>query len=305
MLYKIVDIMIVIISFRRKESMNNIKKKSEIKNYLMIMIGITILAVGINVYYAPQNLVTGGIAGLSIIANHVAGVPLWLTNIIVNIPLFLVAWKIKGMEFVKKSLFGAIYVSIALWYTGFIPPVQSDLLISSVFGGLCVGVGIGMVLRCSASTGGTDTLATIIKHFMKKVPINQLMMAIDAVIIVIGLFVFGVEKAMYALISIFIVSKVINMMVEGVNYSKSVHIISTKSCEISRALMESLNRGITSLNGTGVYTGESKEILFIICSTEELVELQKIVREIDDKAFIIISDVREVMGRGFTHPKYD
>lgn len=285
--------------------MNNIKKKSEIKNYLMIMIGITILAVGINVYYAPQNLVTGGIAGLSIIANHVAGVPLWLTNIIVNIPLFLVAWKIKGIEFVKKSLFGAIYVSIALWYTGFIPPVQSDLLISSVFGGLCIGVGIGMVLRCSASTGGTDTLASIIKHFMKKVPINQLMMAIDAVIIVVGLFVFGVEKAMYALISIFIVSKVINMMVEGVNYSKSVHIISTKSCEISRALMESLNRGITSLNGTGVYTGESKEILFIICSTEELVELQKIVREIDDKAFIIISDVREVMGRGFTHPKYD
>lgn len=279
--------------------------KSELKNYLMIMVGITILAIGINVYYSPQHLVTGGISGLAIILDYVFSIPLWLTNVIVNIPLFIVGIKIKGMDFAKKSIFGAAFVSVALWYTSFIPPVQSDLLISSVFGGLFVGAGVGLVLRSSASTGGTDLLAIIIKHYLKKIPINQIMMCIDGMIIVVGLFVFGVEKAMYALISIFIVSKVVNTLVEGVNYSKEVHIISEKSDEIAQELMKHLNRGITSINGKGVYTGKSKDILYIVCSTEELIELQRIVKEVDTEAFIIINDVREVVGRGFTQPQYD
>jgi len=130
-------------------------------------------------------------------------------------------------------------------------------------------------------------------------------MCIDGMIIVVGLFVFGVEKAMYALISIFIVSKVVNTLVEGVNYSKEVHIISEKSSEIAQELMKHLNRGITSINGKGVYTGKSKDILYIVCSTEELIELQRIVKEVDTEAFIIINDVREVVGRGFTQPQYD
>lgn len=285
--------------------MKDFLNKSELKNYLMIMVGITILAIGINVYYSPQHLVTGGVSGLAIILDYVFKIPLWLTNIIVNIPLFVIGIKIKGMDFAKKSIFGAAYVSVALWYTSFIPPVQADLLIASVFGGLCVGSGVGLVLRSSASTGGTDLLAIIIKHYLKKVPINQIMMCIDGMIIVAGLFVFGVEKAMYALISIFIVSKVVNTLVEGINYSKEVHIISEKSDEIARELMKHLNRGITSINGKGMYTGKSKDILYIVCSTGELIDLQKIAREVDKEAFIIINDVREVVGRGFTEPQYD
>lgn len=285
--------------------MKGIIKKDDLKNYLMIMIGVTMVAIAINVYYAPKQLVTGGVSGLSIVLEYLFSIPLWLTNILANIPLFIIGIKLKGIEFAKKALFGTIYVSIALWYTSFIPPVQSDLLIASVFGGVFAGAGVGIVLRASASTGGTDLLAIIIKHFLKKIPINQILLCIDGFIIVLGLFIFGVEKAMYALISIFIVSKVINALVEGVNYSKGVHIISDKSDEISEALMKNINRGITSLNGKGVYTGKDRDILFIVCSTGELVEIQKIVKEIDDKAFITITEVREVMGRGFTEPKYD
>ena len=285
--------------------MKNILYKKEVKNYFMIMVGITILTTGINVYYSPQQLVTGGVSGLSIVLDYIFKIPLWLTNIIVNIPLFIIGIKIKGIEFAKKAIFGTIYVSVALWYTGFIPPVHSDLLIASVFGGLFVGTGVGLVLRASASTGGTDLLAIIIKHYLKKVPINQILLCIDGCIIVVGLFVFGVEKAMYALISIYIASKVINTLVEGVNYSKGVHIISDKSEEISKALMIHINRGITSINGKGVYTGKERDILFIVCSTEELKKKQKIVKEIDDKAFITITEVREVMGRGFTEPQHD
>ncbi len=282
--------------------MKKFLKKAEVKNYLRIMLGITIVAIGVNVYYAPQQLVTGGISGIAIVLQHLFNIPLWLTNIVANIPLLLLGLKTKGKEFVGKSIFGAIYVSIAFWYTSFIPPVQSDLLIASVFGGVCLGVGVGLVLRSSASTGGTDLLAVSIKHYLKKVPINQIMLCIDGTIVVLGLFIFGVEKAMYALISIFIVSKVINALVDGVNFSKGVQIISNKSDKIAEELMKHINRGITSINGRGVYTGESKDILYVVCSKEELIELQKIVREVDGEAFITISDVREVMGRGFTEP---
>jgi uncharacterized membrane-anchored protein YitT (DUF2179 family) len=293
------------------EIMKNAFGNEEIKRYLLIIIGVTILAMGINVFYSPYQLVTGGVSGFAIIVEYVSKstigfeIPLWLTNLVVNIPLFIIGIRIKGRSFAGKSLFAAGFLSIALWYTSYIPAVESDLLIASVFGGALVGLGVGLVLRASASTGGTDLLATIIKHYFKTLQISNIMLGIDSVIITIGLFVFGVEKAMYALISVFIISKVINSVLEGINYSKAVHIISTKSAEVSNALMKELNRGVTGLNGTGMYTGGDKKILFVVCSKNQIVALQKIVTSIDDKAFITITDVREVVGRGFTEPQFD
>ncbi|MEG0774153.1 YitT family protein [Clostridium sp.] len=291
--------------------MKSVFENEEIKKYLLIIIGVTILAMGINVFYSPYQLVTGGVSGFAIIVEYVSKnsigfeIPLWLTNLVVNIPLFIIGIRIKGRSFAGKALFAAGFLSIALWYTSYIPAVESDLLIASVFGGALVGLGVGLVLRASASTGGTDLLATIIKHYFKTLQISNIMLGIDSVIITIGLFVFGVEKAMYALISVFIISKVINSVLEGINYSKAVHIISTKSEEVSNALMKELKRGVTGLNGTGMYTGGDKKILFVVCSKNQIVALQKIVTIIDDKAFITITDVREVVGRGFTEPQFD
>jgi len=291
--------------------MKKILNNETMEKYLMIIVGITITAIGINVFYSPYQLVTGGLSGFAIVVEYVSrtvlgySIPLWLTNLVVNIPLFIVGIRLKGKEFAGKSIFAAMFFSVALWYTSYIPPVKSDLLIASVFGGALVGLGIGFVLRASATTGGTDLLATIIKHYFKRIQISNIMLGIDSVIITIGLFVFGVEKAMYALISVFIVSKVINSVLEGINYSKAVHIISTKAEEVSAALMKELNRGVTGINGTGMYTGEDKKILFVVCSKNQLVTLQKVVTSVDDKAFITITDVREVVGRGFTEPQFD
>jgi uncharacterized membrane-anchored protein YitT (DUF2179 family) len=291
--------------------MKKILNNETMEKYLMIIVGITITAIGINVFYSPYQLVTGGLSGFAIVVEYVSrtalghSIPLWLTNLVVNIPLFIVGIRLKGKEFAGKSIFAAMFFSVALWYTSYIPPVKSDLLIASVFGGALVGLGIGLVLRASATTGGTDLLATIIKHYFKRIQISNIMLGIDSVIITIGLFVFGVEKAMYALISVFIVSKVINSVLEGINYSKAVHIISTKAEEVSAALMKELNRGVTGINGMGMYTGEDKKILFVVCSKNQLVTLQKVVTSVDDKAFITITDVREVVGRGFTEPQFD
>ena len=270
------------------------------------MIGATILAAGINMFFANLKLVTGGVSGLAIvieylsIKNYGVDIPLWFTNIVVNIPLLAIAIKLKGRAFVGKSMFAAAYLSFALFYTSFIPVPKVDLLIASIFGGAFVGTGLGFVLRASASTGGTDLAANIIKVYLKNIPIAKIILVIDSTIILLGAFVFGIEKAMYALISTYIVSKVIDSILEGINFSKAVFIISDYSNEIAEILMKDLNRGVTGIHATGMYSKGEKQVLFVVVGKDEIVPLQKMVKEIDTKAFITVADVREVLGEGFT-----
>ncbi|MBZ9686239.1 YitT family protein [Clostridium estertheticum] len=281
-------------------------KNENILNYIYIIIGTTILAAGVNMFLAKIKLVTGGLSGLAIIIQYITeknygrGIPLWFTNIVVNIPLIVIAIKLKGREFVGKSIFAAAYLSFALFYTSFIPAPEVDFLLSSIFGGIFVGTGLGFVLRASASTGGTDLAANIIKVYLKNVPIARIMLVIDSTIVIIGAFVFGIEKAMYALISIYIVSKVVDSILEGINFSKAVFIISDNSKEIAEILMKDLKRGVTGINGTGMYTKGEKQVLFVVVGKNQIVPLQKMVKAIDKNAFITIADVREVLGEGFT-----
>lgn len=281
-------------------------KNEGILNYIYIIIGTTILAAAINMFFAKLQLVTGGVTGLAIVIEYVTenhfgrGVPLWLTNIAINVPLFAIAIKLKGRKFVGKSMFAAGYLSFALFYTSFIPAPEVDFLLASIFGGVLAGTGLGFVLRASASTGGTDLAANIIKVYLKNVPIARIMLVIDSTIILTGAFVFGVQKAMYALISIYIVTKVIDSILEGINFSKAVFIISDHSKEIAETLMKDLKRGVTGINGTGMYTKGEKQVLFVVVGKNQIVPLQKMVKEIDTSAFITIADVREVLGEGFT-----
>jgi uncharacterized membrane-anchored protein YitT (DUF2179 family) len=281
-------------------------KKETMLNYIYIIIGATILAAGINMFLAKIKLVTGGLSGLAIIIEYLTdkyygkGIPLWFTNIVVNIPLLALAIKLKGKEFVGKSVFAAAYLSFALFYTSYIPAPEVDFLLASIFGGVLVGTGLGFVLRASASTGGTDLAANIIRVYLKNVAVSKIILAIDSTIILIGAFVFGVEKAMYALISVYIVTKVIDSILEGINFSKGVFIISDYSKEIAEALLKDLKRGVTGINGTGMYTKGEKNVLFVVVGKNQIVPLQKIVKEIDPNSFITITDVREVLGEGFT-----
>ncbi|GAA0117129.1 YitT family protein [Clostridium senegalense] len=281
-------------------------EKQDIKDYLKIMIGITLTAIGINVFFKPNQLVIGGLSGLGIVIEHVANIPISVTNILVNIPLFILAIKLKGKAFAGKSVFAALYLSVALTYTSYLPPQEGlDMMLVSIFGSVLLGSGIGIVLKIPASTGGSDLAAVIINHFFKGIPIAKIMACCDTIIIICGIMVFGIEKGLYAIIAVYIISTVVDRIVSGGSASKTVHIISQKSQEISIALMKSLNRGVTGLQGTGMYTNEDKKILFVVCDQKELVILQNIVKEIDDKAFLTITDIKEVYGRGFTQPKFE
>ncbi|MDO4765207.1 MAG: YitT family protein [Eubacteriales bacterium] len=290
--------------------MLKLRKKHKFIDYLLIIIGTTLLATGINVYYEGLGIVTGGVTGLSIIIKYYTegiwpgGIPLSISNLCINIPLFIIAFAIRGKEFGGKSLFATVYLSIALEYTKFLPQLNHDFFLAAVFGAIFSGIGIGMVFMAEASTGGTDLAGSVLHHFFPSLSMAKWMQSIDIVIILIGLFAFGPEKAMYAIISVYISVQIIDTLLEGLNFSKAAMIISDKNEEISQEIMKQLDRGVTGLKGVGKYTGLDKEVLLCVMSKREILTVKKIVKQVDVNAFMIVTDAREVFGEGFIeHPE--
>lgn len=275
---------------------------------LMIVIGTTILALGVNWFLEPVGLVTGGLSGFSIVVKTVSeniigyGIPLSVTTFVLNIPLFVIIFMQRGFNFMKKTLYGVVSLSLALWYTGYIPNifnVNDDLFLCSIFGGAFVGAGLGLVLKVSATTGGTDTLASIIKFKFPYFPIQQLMLIIDGIIILSGFFIFGPKNGMYAILAVLVTSKVISVILEGMHYAKAAFIITDKTEEVAKEVMEKIPRGATGLKARGMYSKNDKEMLFVVVSQKQITQLRDLVKSIDEKAFITIADVREVLGEGF------
>lgn len=274
-----------------------------IKEYLMITLGVFTVAISTSVFFEPGNLVTGGVTGIGIIVRDifadVAEIPVWLTNLVLNVPLFIAAIKVKGFKFVRRTLFATALLSPALYITSFIPSLSGDILLVSLFGGVASGLGLGIVFRYSSTTGGSDLAAWIVHHFIKHESVSKILLVIDGVIILAGFVVFGPEKTMYAIIAAYVSSKLIAATLEGLSFAKAAYIISDKSAEIADEIMRELERGATALMGKGAYTGEEKDVLMCVVSTKEIVRLKEIAREIDKDVFIIVSDVREVLGEGF------
>lgn len=274
-------------------------------DYLYIVVGVSILAIAINIVFDPLEMVLGGVTGIAIILKAITmgvvagGLPLWLSNIVINVPLFILALFIKGKVFGARTLFATVYLSAALYLTQDLPMLTTDLLLGSIFGGVMAGVGLGLVFSAFATTGGTDLAASLIQHAIKHVSVARIMLALDAVIIFCGVFIFGIEATLYAVISVFITAKVIDAILDGLHFSKAAFIISEHNESIAKNIMAELERGVTGLKGTGMYTGLTKNVLFCVVSKREIVQLKEIVKGEDASAFIIVTDVREVLGEGF------
>ena len=280
--------------------------KDTFKEYLYIIFGVLLLSVSITSFYSPNELVMGGVSGLGIIIEYYSyvifkkAISVGVTNFVVNIPLLIIGWRMKGKNFIGRTIFATIFFSIALILTEFlIPPFKDDIILVSIFGGIMTGVGIGFVFRGFATTGGTDLLATLIHSKLSYIPVSSLIFVMDSAIVILGFFVFGPLKAMYAVISIYISSKVINTILEGMSFSKAAFIISDKSDEISERLLNEIQRGVTALKGRGMYTKIERDILLCVFSQKEIAKVKLIVKNIDETSFIILTDVREVLGEGF------
>lgn len=275
------------------------KKRPAYVDYLLIVLGSFIIGFAIKNMYDPVSLVTGGVSGISIIVKEVWDIPLWLTNTLLNIPLFCVAVKVKGWRFIKKTLVATLALSVSLYLLPETTFLTEDVFLASLFGGLVTGVGTGLVFICHATTGGTDMLAALIQRKMKHYSIAQIMQVLDGLVVLAGATVFGIQYALYALIAIYAVAKVSDGMIEGLKFSKQAFIISEKSGEIAEAIMKEMDRGVTALEAVGMYSGEAKRMLFCVVSKKEMVQLKEIVEAYDPSAFVIVNDAREVVGEGF------
>lgn len=282
-----------------------ISKKNAFWDYMLIIIGTGLLAVSIQCLYDPVNLVTGGFTGLAIIIKSwtagilEGGMPLWLANFLLNAPVFLVALKVKGKRFILRTFVGTMLLSLWLYVIPVIDLSQGDHVIAAIFGGCLGGAGIGLVLLAKGTTGGTDMVATLIQHYMKHYSIVQIMQILDGLIVVIGLYVFGLRAGLYAIVAIFITTKVSDAVMEGFKFSKAAFIITDKHEEVAHRILKELDRGVTGLYAKGMYSGEDKCMLYCVVSKKEIVEVKEIVADVDSNAFVIVTDAREVLGEGF------
>ena len=274
-------------------------------NYVLILVGTAVMALAIQCIYDRVGLVTGGFTGLTIIIRNITksvisgGIPLWFANIVLNIPVFIYSYVKFGKKFVGRTLFATIMLSVWLYIIPGVDLSGDDYLLAALFGGVFTGVGMGIVLRAGATTGGTDMVAALIQTKMRHYSVVQIMQVMDAAIVIAGLYVFGLRSTLYAVVSIFVSTKVSEGLLEGFKNSKAALIITNHYKEVAARVMDELGRGVTGMDAKGMYTQDYKCVLYCVVSRKEIVQLKEIVNDVDPDAFVIVSDVREVLGEGF------
>ena len=264
-----------------------------------IILGTFIAAAGLNMFMVPNMLVPGGVSGLGVFLYHMICIPVGLTIILLNIPLFIWGYIALGWRIIVQSLLGTILFSLAVDVTApFLPRATDDLLLAAVYGGVVVGVGVGLVFRFRSSTGGTSLLSLILAKISGISP-GQAMFSGDLVVLVLALFIFSSEAAMYSALALFVSVKVIDAIQEGLGMAKQAIIITCCGAEINERLLNELGRGVTRIEGSGGYTGEGREVLLCVVTRQQVSRLQWIIHEVDPNAFVIIGNATEVHGEGF------
>lgn len=271
--------------------------------YPVIMVGAALMGFAVKNIYDPAGIVTGGFAGIAIIAAGLKAVPLWVTNMALNVPLFIMAWRMLGQKIIVRSLIAVVIYSASMAVSPEVTWFAEDIFISAAVGGLTTGLGMGLVLYAGGTSGGVDMLATLICHFTHKVRLQWVIFAADALIICAGAYVFGAVNAVYAVISAFAASYVSGRVIGGPASSRAVLIISGHSTEIAGQIMNITGRGVTGIDGTGMYTGHEGRLLLCIASSREIADIKDIIYSIDTEAFVTVSNVSEVLGEGFVKIK--
>jgi uncharacterized membrane-anchored protein YitT (DUF2179 family) len=284
------------------------KLKDILVDYFFINLGLLISAIGIGLFLVPGKIVSGGVSGIATITYYLFNLPVGMVMLALNIPLFLIGLKIFGKTYGVKTFFGTVFLSVYIdLLRYFIPNANniidfekgSNALIAPIFGGVITGIGIGIIMKFGGSTGGTDIVAQIINKYFK-IPLGYSFIFIDGIILLVGSSIFGLEKGLYAIISLYASAIAINKIFEGVSYSKMVYIISDYHEDIRNLILHDFDRGGTGLYGNGLYTNKDKKIIMTVLKNKEIHDLKNYVKQIDPNAFVIISEVYEVLGEGFT-----
>ena len=272
--------------------------KQKLIDAFFIILGSIIFAFGVNYFIIANNLAEGGFTGIALIFHYVFGWPVGIFFLVSNLPLFLISWRLWSWEALLKTILGVVASSVALSLTAnFQLPVE-DLLLAALYGGVFTGVGIGLVLRYGGTTGGADIIGRVLNHYFG-ISLGRFYLIFDFFVLLTVAYIFGLEITLYSLVTIYVFSNVVDFILDGIDSARSVMIVSPHSSQIAKAIDKELERGTTFLEGRGGFTGEKKDILFCVVSKWQVFKVKKIVKNIDPRAFVIVSDVFETLGEGF------
>lgn len=266
---------------------------------IWLTIGTFLLALALALFQEPNVIAPGGVTGFAIAFKKLTGIPVYLTNLFINIPLFVLGIILLGKNFGWKTLYSTVMLS---FFLKILPetPLTRDLLLASMFGGVIAGVGLGIVFKYGGTTGGTDLAGSILNKVFPAFSISRFMMAIDLIVVIFaGIVDQKVETSLYSIISLFISVKVIDLVLEGFDNLKAFMIITDKPIEISRKIMDDLERGVTLFKAKGMYTMEDRNVLLCIVNRYQFAKVKSLVYDIDENAFVMVADVYEVLGEGF------
>lgn len=283
-------------------------KISKFKGYIIITLGIILVAISVEYFFAPNKIAAGGVTGAAIVINEIMpNLSVGIITLVLNLALFIVAFMFIDGNFGIKTVYASLGLSVMIWgIEKFLNPIAitNDLIMATIFGTLISAVGMALIFNENASTGGTDILAKILNKFFH-LDIGKSLLVVDFIITFASILVFGIDRSLYAMLSVILLGLIVDRLIEGLNVCKSIFIISKKNDEISKYIIYSLDRGCTFLNGVGAYTGEANNILYAVVSRSQFIKLKKVIKEIDPEAFITVGEVHEVLGEGFKDIKQD
>jgi uncharacterized membrane-anchored protein YitT (DUF2179 family) len=277
----------------RKASMIKI-----LKRIIFITLGAALVSVGLEIFLVPNNIIDGGIVGISIISSHLFSIPLGILLTLFNLPFLFIGYKQIGKTFAISTLYGVIIMSIGTALLHPVPPITIDPLLAAVFGGIILGIGVGMVIRSGGSLDGTEIVAIVFTK-QSAFSVGEIVMFFNIFILASAGFVFGWDRAMYSLIAYYIAYKLIDITIEGLDQSKSVWIIGEQHELVGEALLDRLGRGVTYLSGVGGYSGTERCVIFCVITRLEEAKLKAIVDEIDPQAFLAVGNIHDVKGGRF------
>lgn len=276
------------------------KFKQILKEMIETILGALIMAAGVSLFLLPNQLSSGGIAGVATIFYYLLNIPMGTVIIAINIPLFLFSMYKVGKMFFLKSTLGTVAMSVFIDLLDKIEPLTNDRFLACIYGGILLGLGTTLLLKAESSTGGSDLISYIAKKYKPTVRSGNIIVIIDIIIIALNVIFFKeIEIGLYSAIAIYIMGKIIDIFFEGINFTKLMIIVSNKSEEIAKQIDQKVARGSTGLYGKGMYTNENKLILMCAAYRKDVARIKIIAKEIDPKSFIVITNSREVVGQGF------
>lgn len=283
----------------REKLMNRAVRKELMMAYGQIVLGCILGGAAYPMFLTPNNIAPGGLTGVAMVLNYLFHTPVGTVSMLLNIPLFLIGWRAMGRVFVFRSLLATVLFSVMIDLIR-VQPVTMDPLLATLFGGVLLGAGLGLILRGGATTGGTDMAARMVHRRIPHISVGAFLLIIDFSVVLLAAVTMGANEALYALISIFVSSKVLDTVLTGMTANKACFIITEKHEAVTQKILTDMERGVTLLSARGAYTGKNRPVVMCVVSRMEVARIKDIVREADENAFMFITEAHEALGEGFS-----